>query len=115
MTDQLSNWEYLANHIPAIFYDGIMRMLKSGAGTAKPDACTLAALGLNQCVVSTKCSAALRPADASKCRGCASDKTCTEYWGIPNGRCDRQWSELSGWMCFKWVPGTQVGARKGAC
>jgi hypothetical protein len=68
MVDQLSNWEYLAHHIPAITYDGLMRMLQSGQGTAKPDACTLAALGLSQCIVSHKCSTALRPPNADKCR-----------------------------------------------
>ena len=108
MIDSLSNWEYLAHHIPAITYDGLMRMLVSGQGTARPNNCTLAALGLSECVVSAKCSAALRPAGADKCRGCATDETCSAYWGISGGRCDRANSELSGWMCYQFVPGTQL-------
>jgi hypothetical protein len=115
MIDQLSSWEYLAHHIPAVFYDGIMRVLKAGGGAAAPDACTLAAQGLSQCVVSAKCSSALRPAGASKCRGCASDKTCTQYWGMPKGRCDRGSSEMSGWMCYDGVlPGTQLNLYLGS-
>lgn len=68
MVNRMVNWEYLAHHIPANTYDGLVRMLASGQGTAKPSACELAALSLSQCVVSIRCSAALRPADATGCR-----------------------------------------------
>ena len=81
-------------------------MLKAGLGTSKPDNCTLAALGMAQCVLSFECSVALRPAGAVECRGCASDETCTQYWQIKGGRCDRAWPELSGWMCW----GGEAGA-----
>lgn len=115
--DHLSNWEYLAHHLPGVTYAGLMRMLADGQGAAKPDACTLAALAAPSCVVSSVCSAALRPAGADKCRGCASDATCTGYWGMAGGRCDRSWSELSGWMCYKTVPGWAGvgGGRGGGC
>lgn len=108
LVDRLVNWEYLAHHIPANTYDGLVRVLNAAGGDAKPDACTLAALGLSSCVVSTKCSAALRPAGASGCRGCASDATCRDYWGMASARCDRSLVELSGWQCFSAVPGTQL-------
>lgn len=62
---------YLPHHIPAITYDGLTRILASGQGAAKPDACAAAALALPQCVISTKCSTALRPTGATKCR-CAA-------------------------------------------
>jgi len=68
MIDHLSNWEYLAHHIPSITYDGLLRMLQAGLGTSKPDACLMKALTLDQCIVSTKCSGALRPAGTDKCR-----------------------------------------------
>ncbi|KAI8476661.1 MAG: hypothetical protein J3K34DRAFT_516252 [Monoraphidium minutum] len=106
--DHLSSYEFLPHHIPAITYDGLMRMLLAGQGAAKPSVCQLAALREPDCFVSSKCSAALRPAGAKFCRGCASDKTCTSYWGMAGGRCDRAWSELSGWMCYESVPGTQI-------
>ncbi|KAI8463657.1 MAG: hypothetical protein J3K34DRAFT_443103 [Monoraphidium minutum] len=98
-TDHLSTLEYLAHHIPAVTFDGLLRMLNDGQGSAKPDACTLAALRLSQCVVSGKCSAALRPANA-QCRTCANSDTCKAVWGMPFGRCDNRWSELSGWQCY---------------
>jgi hypothetical protein len=75
-------------------------MLNAGLGTGKPDACTLAALSLDKCVLSHVCSLALRPAGAAGCRGCATDDTCKQSWGMPNGRCDRSLPELSGWMCY---------------
>lgn len=90
-------------------FDGLLRMLSSGAGTAKPDDCTLAALRLPQCVVSGKCSAALRPTGAAKCRTCADDTTCTAVWGMKGARCDNRWSEVSGWQCYTAVPGTIAG------
>ena len=70
-----------AHHIPANTYDGLMRMLVAGLGSAKPDACTLDALKLPQCVVSHKCSTALRPPGATNCR-------CGPRWwrgGAPAG------------------------------
>jgi pimeloyl-ACP methyl ester carboxylesterase len=99
--DSLSSYEYLAQHIPSVTYDGLMRLLLASPALAAPSKCELAALGLASCVVSNKCSAALRPASAVKCRGCASDATCSSYWGMGAGaRCDRANSELSSWLCY---------------
>jgi hypothetical protein len=88
-------------------------MLKAGLGTSTPDNCTLAALALPQCVLSFECSVALRPPGAKECRGCASDETCTQYWGIKGGRCDREWPELSGWMCWGGEAGGQCRWQSG--
>lgn len=32
---------------------------------------------------------------------------------MPGARCDRAWSELSGWMCYSFVPGTQLNLYMG--
>lgn len=95
----LSSLRFLAHHMPAVFFDGLQRVL--GAAV---DNCTRAALQLPQCVVSTKCSAALRadPKVSGKCATCASNPECKFAWGgAAGGVCDAKSATDSGFLCYK--------------
>lgn len=104
----LSNIPFLAHHMPALFFDGMMRVMPAATG-GLVDNCTLAALQLKQCLISTKCSAALRPnpRDAGRCATCGVNATCTGWWaGAAAGSkigavCDDRSALLSGFLCYK--------------
>jgi hypothetical protein len=90
------DFKYLAHHMPAVFYDGLLRVLSSSI-----DNTTLAALQIPQCAISSKCAAALRQAPGSRCNTCGTAETCSGYWSSQAGpKCDDRHPLWSGNLCY---------------
>jgi hypothetical protein len=93
------DFKYLAHHMPAVCYDGLLRMLNSTSEGL--DNSTLAALQLPLCAISTRCAAALRQAPSTRCNTCGAAETCGTYWGLPAGtKCDNRHPLWSGNLCY---------------
>jgi hypothetical protein len=91
--------DFLAHHLPSVYFDGLMRVLGSRISN-----CTKAALQLPECIVSKRCSAALKldPMKSGKCATCASNATCRAVWmGAAGGICDAGSARRSGFLCYR--------------
>jgi hypothetical protein len=98
--------DYLAHHFPSVFFDGLMRVLKNDSTVFHQENCSWRNLALQQCVVSDKCAAALRPGLGSRdCQTCGDSSTCRWVWGsfpFPyNRRCDNANPKSSGNLCYE--------------
>jgi hypothetical protein len=94
------DFKYLAHHMPAVFYDGLLRALSSSSSSSI-DNTTLATLQLPHCAISSKCATALRQAPGGRCHTCGAAETCSEYWGPQAGaKCDDRHPLWSGNLCF---------------
>jgi hypothetical protein len=95
----LSSTRFLAHHMPSVSFDGFSRVLANHVSN-----CTLAALQLPECVISRKCSSALRldPKATGKCATCASNAGCRVAWaGAAGSICDASDAISSGFLCYK--------------
>jgi hypothetical protein len=95
----LFSLDFLAHHLPSVYFDGLMRVLGS-----RIDNCTKAALQLPECIVSKRCSAALRPdpMNSGKCATCASNATCRALWmGAAGGVCNAGSARRRAFLCYK--------------
>lgn len=87
---------FLAHHMPALVYDGLLRALGD-----EVDNSILAALQLPICAVSTRCAAALRQKPGLRCDTCSNRKTCDAYWRDAAGpKCDDRQPLWSGYLCY---------------
>jgi hypothetical protein len=98
--DGILDFKFLAHHMPAVFFDGLLRVLNSSS-SGGIDNSTITALQLPQCAISAKCAAALRQAPGSRCNTCGAAETCSVYWGAATGlKCDDRHPLWSGNLCY---------------
>jgi hypothetical protein len=71
---QIAEWDSFSHHFPHLLFDSLLHILGGAL-----DAPAAAALRLPECVVSDRCSAALRRRGGAeeRCMSCASDATCS--------------------------------------
>ncbi|GBF96857.1 hypothetical protein Rsub_09713 [Raphidocelis subcapitata] len=99
----IAEWDSFSHHFPHLLFDSLLRILGP-----ELDAPAAAALKLPECVVSDRCSAALRRRDGGgrgRCMSCASDATCSDSWGLgPGYRCDAWPSLTRSNLCYRAFP-----------